>query len=98
RRTDALFAPAPVDDAPTDWPDPDEPDPRALLLRREHAEEFFALVAQLSAPQRSALLLHVLEDFSLDEIAGITAVPVGTVKSRLHHAKRALRQLVEAAR
>jgi RNA polymerase sigma-70 factor (ECF subfamily) len=37
----------------------------------------------------------VLEEFSLEEIAAITAAPVGTVKSRLHHAKRALRKLVE---
>jgi len=73
-------------------------DPVTTLLRREQADEFFALVEQLPVPQRSALLLHVLEDFSLEEIAGITGAPVGTIKSRLHHAKRALRQLVEAAR
>jgi len=39
---------------------------------------------------RAVLLLHFLEDFPLSEIATITAVPLGTVKSRLHHAKRAL--------
>lgn len=86
------------DNAPHDWPDPDNSDPRALLLQREEAESLFALIEKLPPPQRSALLLHVLEDFSLDEIATISAVPVGTIKSRLHHAKRALRQLVEAAR
>lgn len=98
KRTDALFAPTPADDPPTDWPDHDELDPRTCLLRQERADEFFALVAQLPAAQRSALLLHVVEDFSLEEIADIAAVPLGTVKSRLHHAKRALRELVEAAR
>lgn len=99
QRTDALFASAPPDDsAPEAWPDADAIDPRATLLRREQAEEFFALVEQLAPAHRSALLLHVLEDFSIEEIARITDVPVGTVKSRLHHAKRALRQLVEAAR
>lgn len=70
-------------------------DPRDRLLREEQAAEFFALVEQLPAEQRAALLLHVLEDFSLEEIATITAVPVGTVKSRLFHARRVLRQLVE---
>jgi len=70
-------------------------DPRERLLREEQAEEFFALVEQLPVEQRSALLLHVLEDFPLEEIATIMAVPVGTVKSRLFHARRALRQLVE---
>lgn len=98
RREADVFAPSAEDDSPADWPDDAHPDPRALLLQREQADQFFALVEQLPAAQRSALLLHVVEDFSLEEIASITAVPLGTVKSRLHHAKRALRQLVEAAR
>jgi RNA polymerase sigma-70 factor (ECF subfamily) len=98
QRAEAVFAPVDEDESAGDWPDAGTPDPRATLLRREQAEEFFALVERLPAHQRSALLLHVLEDFSLEEIATITGVPVGTVKSRLHHAKRALRQLVEAAR
>jgi RNA polymerase sigma-70 factor (ECF subfamily) len=97
RRDETLFA-NDADGPPADWPDADEIDPRSLLIQREQADAFFALVEQLPAAQRSALLLHVLEDFSLEEIAMITSVPVGTVKSRLHHAKRALRQLVEAAR
>jgi RNA polymerase sigma-70 factor, ECF subfamily len=40
------------------------------------------------------VLLHFLEEFPLDEIARITGVSVGTVKSRLHYAKRTLRQLL----
>jgi RNA polymerase sigma-70 factor, ECF subfamily len=100
KSTDAVFAAVSSvgDESSGDWPDPNDSDPRTLLLRREEAEAFFVLVGQLPDAQRSALLLHVLEDFSLEEIAEITAVPLGTVKSRLHHAKRALRQLVEAAR
>ena len=96
RRDADVFAA--TDEAPSDWPDNDGVDPCAVLLRQEQADELFALVAQLPAPQRSALLLHVLEDFSLEEIAGITDAPLGTVKSRLHHAKRALRQLLEIHR
>jgi len=53
------------------------------------------LLNALPAPQRSVLLLHFLEDFSLDQIAEITATPLGTVKSRLHYAKRALRKTLE---
>jgi RNA polymerase sigma-70 factor (ECF subfamily) len=99
RRNEEIFAPAAADDdSAGDWPDADGVDPCTLLVRAERAVEFFALVEKLPAPQRSALLLHVLEDFSLEEIAAIAGVPVGTVKSRLHHAKRTLRQLVEAAR
>jgi len=52
------------------------------------------LLNQLPLPQRAVLLLHFIENFSLEEIARITNTPLGTVKSRLHHAKRALRKLV----
>jgi len=93
RRHEDLFAD--TDESADDLPDPTLDDPRDTLLRTEHSERFFALVEKLPAAQRSALLLHVLENFPLEEIATITAVPLGTVKSRLHHAKRALRQLVE---
>ncbi len=69
--------------------------PDDLLIRREQEAEFMNLLNQLPLPQRSVLLLHFVEDFSLEEIAGITGTPVGTVKSRLHYAKRALRKLLE---
>ena len=74
---------------------PDDMDnPRELLIREEEAAEFMQALAQLPAPQRSALLLHFLEDFPLDEIARITGVSVGTVKSRLHYGKKALRGIL----
>lgn len=69
--------------------------PGEVMVRAEDAEAFMHQLARLPEAQRSALLLHVLEDFSLEEIAEVTAVPVGTVKSRLHHAKRAMRQYLE---
>ena len=69
--------------------------PDDLLIRREQETEFMNLLDQLPLPQRSVLLLHFIEDFSLEEIARITESPLGTVKSRLHYAKRALRKLLE---
>ena len=68
--------------------------PDEVLIREEQESEFMKLVYQLPPLQRSVLLLHVLEDFPLEEIATITSAPLGTVKSRLFHAKKALRQLV----
>jgi RNA polymerase sigma-70 factor (ECF subfamily) len=44
------------------------------------------------------LLLHFIEDSSLEEIGAITRTPLGTVKSRLHYAKRTLRTLLTAPR
>lgn len=71
------------------------PDPLDVLLREEQEAEFMKLLEKLPLPQRSALLLHFIEGFSLEEIARITGTQVGTVKSRLHYAKRALRKLLE---
>jgi RNA polymerase sigma-70 factor (ECF subfamily) len=73
-----------------------EDGPDDLLIRREQEAEFMKLLNQLPLPHRSVLLLHFVEDFSLDEIVRITATPLGTVKSRLHYAKQALRKLWEA--
>lgn len=75
-------------------PGPDG-DPGELLIREEQEAEFMQALNQLPPPQRAALLLHFVEDFSLEEIAGITGVSVGTVKSRLHYGKKALRELLE---
>jgi RNA polymerase sigma-70 factor (ECF subfamily) len=52
-------------------------------------------LAWLGLAHRDVLTLHVLEGFSIAEIAAITGVAEGTVKSRLFHAKRAMRSLLE---
>jgi RNA polymerase sigma-70 factor (ECF subfamily) len=72
-----------------------EEDPGELLVRQEQEAEFMKLLNDLPAPHRSVLLLHFLEDFSLEEIARITGTQLGTVKSRMHYAKLALRKLLE---
>ena len=55
------------------------------------ADELSALPEKLRTP----LLLHYLEGFSLEEVAATLRVPVGTVKSRLHLARNALRLQME---
>ncbi len=76
-------------------PDGFENSPDDLLIRQEQEAEFMNRLNQLPLPQRSVLLLYFVEDFSLEEIAGITGVQIGTVKSRMHYAKKALRKLLE---
>jgi len=83
-----------LDEIP-DAPDESENRPDDLLIRQEQEAAFMQLLNQLPLPQRSVLLLHFVEDFSLEEIAGITGAVVGTVKSRLHYAKKSLRNLLE---
>jgi RNA polymerase sigma-70 factor, ECF subfamily len=70
-------------------------DPVDLLLKREQEAAVMVMVDRLPVAQRSVLLLHFVEDFSLDEIAAITNIQLGTVKSRLHYAKKALRRCLE---
>ncbi len=52
-------------------------------------------IASLPAAQRDAVLLFYYEGFSVREIALIESVPAGTVKTRLYHARKALRGLLE---
>lgn len=72
--------------------------PAELFIRKEQEAEFMDLVKSLPVAQRSVLLLHFIEDFSIEEIAVITAAQPGTVKSRMHYGKKALRALIERGR
>ncbi len=49
-------------------------------------------IESLPDTEREALLLFVWEDCSYEEIAAAHEVPVGTVRSRLHRARRRLRE------
>ena len=59
------------------------------------ADRVHQALSQISFPHREVLTLYFLEDLSLDEIAEIIEVPVGTIKSRLYYAKLALRKIIE---
>jgi len=67
------------------------------LLDRERWEKIRALdaaLSQLSDEHRIVVLLHDTEGYKLEEIHGITGIPVGTVKSRLHRARVRLREIL----
>lgn len=71
-------------DAPQASSDP-EPD-----FTPDDAAAVHAGLERLSLPHREALTLFFLEDLGIEEIASVLAIPPGTVKSRLHHAREAL--------
>ncbi|USG66435.1 sigma-70 family RNA polymerase sigma factor [Brevibacillus ruminantium] len=50
--------------------------------------EIWEKVMSLPFPYRSVLILRYLFDYSQEDIAAILQLPLGTVKSRLHHALR----------
>lgn len=53
--------------------------------------ELAAVVTCLSEEQREVLLLRYVDDLALEDIAVAVGIPLGTVKSRLHHALARLR-------
>ena len=69
------------------------PDPAVAIADREQLDRAFL---RLSVEQRTAIVLQYYRGLTLQEIAEVLAVPIGTVRSRLHYAKRALRAAIEA--
>lgn len=74
------------------------------VARPDHMVEGFqvedvvrACIAELEPDFREVLVLRDVEDLSYDEIAEITGLADGTVKSRIHRARTMLKQKVERA-
>lgn len=53
-----------------------------------------AAMREMPPPQREVLILRYRDDLSYAQIAQVTAVPIGTVRARLHYAKKRLAQLL----
>jgi RNA polymerase sigma-70 factor (ECF subfamily) len=81
--------PADLRDVPDDATEETEQWPADAVPRLHEA------LAQLTVAHREVLTLHFLEDMPIQEIASIVNIAPGTVKSRLHYAKRALRELID---
>ena len=52
-------------------------------------------IARLPPPQREVVLLRFMEDLSYEQIADVVGCTIGTVRSRLHHAKHRLAHELE---
>lgn len=74
-----------------------EPSIPAPQPGRIDLSEMSRAIDQLPDEQREALLLIVLEGVSYQQAAKILEIPAGTLMSRLHRARSALRQLTGAA-
>lgn len=60
----------------------------------ENAERVHYGLSRLSIYHREVLTLFFIEDLSVKDIAEVLEIPSGTVKSRLYHAKKALKTLL----
>jgi RNA polymerase sigma-70 factor (ECF subfamily) len=67
-------------------------EPHRLLENQEMSEQIQMALGQLPEKLRAVLILHDIEDLPYDEIAQIVGCPLGTVKSRLFHARQHLRR------
>jgi RNA polymerase sigma factor (sigma-70 family) len=74
-------------------PEPSSADPVGAIVDREEMERAFR---HLNVDQRAVIVLQYYRDLTLPEIAEVLDVPVGTVRSRAHYAKRVLRAAIEA--
>jgi RNA polymerase sigma-70 factor (ECF subfamily) len=66
-------------------------DTEALLMSRSDLRRLDKLIEALPPPLREAIVLRELHELGYREIAEVTGVPIGTVMSRLHRARAALR-------
>ena len=70
-------------------------DPEGVTLRREQAVELWQAVDKLPEMHRIVVLLRYQQGFSYSEIAQTLDISEGTVKSRLYHAHRKLREQLQ---
>jgi len=67
--------------------------PDRALERQRHGDAIRAIVRALPDKQREVFVLYELEQLSGDEVAALVGVPVGTVWTRLHHARKRFKDL-----
>jgi RNA polymerase sigma-70 factor (ECF subfamily) len=65
------------------------------LARAETRDYVWRVVDQIPLKFRELILLRYIQDLKYEEIAEITALPVGTVKNRIFKAKEILKQEME---
>lgn len=71
-------------------------DPEARLSRKMDLDELETALALLPEPFVVPLLMHEVGGFKYEQIAKVLSIPVGTVMSRLHRARKALFEMLAA--
>ncbi len=79
------------------WQPPAGPDadPVRTAMHGERSRALQAALASITPDQRHAIVLFDVEGYDYQEIADLTGVSLGTVKSRIHRGRLALRDLLE---
>ncbi len=69
-------------------------DPMSRLLRRELRHQLWRCLSTLQPAERDILVLREYQDLAYREIAELLGIPIGTVMSRLHSARKRLRSVL----
>ncbi|MFB0831279.1 RNA polymerase sigma factor [Brevibacillus laterosporus] len=75
--------------------DPDQ-NPLESILQKEQEQQIWRAIQSMTPKHRSAVILYYYEQFSVAEIAKILGVFEGTVKSRLHKARKLIAEKIQA--
>ena len=81
-------------DAPFQPPGREEDRPDRMVESRETRKILEAAIANLDEDSRMLVLLSDVEGLSYEELSEAVGIPLGTVKSRLHRARMALRKML----
>lgn len=68
------------------------------LERRDDCDRVQKALSNLPLAQRVVVVLYYLDDLSIQEIAEVLELPLGTIKSRLHYGRQALKKNLELGR
>ena len=71
-----------------------ETDPEIVIVATERGRVLAAALAAIGSDQRAAIVLFDVEGYDYAEIARMTGVSLGTVKSRIHRGRLALRAIL----
>jgi RNA polymerase sigma-70 factor (ECF subfamily) len=89
----SLDAPRVLDDGELEWEVPSEsPNPVEILMTQEFYAELEQAIAELPEVFRTTIVLREIQGLSYEEIAEITNVSLGTVKSRIARARHRLQK------
>ena len=64
---------------------------------KEEYIDLYRAINRLSEKEKICVILYYLEDYSVAETADVLHIPIGTVKSRLNHARKELKGLLGEA-
>jgi RNA polymerase sigma-70 factor, ECF subfamily len=94
-RPESIDDPLPSGDSRADLIPGGGQDALALVLAKERAAGLARAMIELPLVFREVLTLRFEEEMKLEEIAAVLALPLGTVKTRLHRALKQLRRTLE---